>query len=149
MSQMVVLDVITIQAALVICGLFFCEFASSHRQNCSKMLIFQSKMDLSIRGPKRWNLSTANNEGNLYLKARYSCEQEGKPVVLKRKLASSNCKCGHFSLFGFLKFSDSFQHITDRDKLINCFFKKIFRQVETSGFQINLFKKQDNVIFKN
>ncbi len=38
-----------------------------------KMTIFQSKMffihicELKIRGPKWWNVSTANNEGNLYL----------------------------------------------------------------------------------
>ena len=34
-----------IQAALVICGLFICEFAYSHRQKGSKITIFQSKLD--------------------------------------------------------------------------------------------------------
>ncbi len=34
-----------IQAALVIRGLFICEFAYSHLKNRSKMTIFQSKMN--------------------------------------------------------------------------------------------------------
>ncbi len=59
-----------IQAALVIRGLFICEFAYSHWNIDPKWQFYSQKWtffcDFKIRGPKWRNISTANNEGNLY-----------------------------------------------------------------------------------
>ena len=61
----------TIQVALIIIGLFICEFANSQFKMVKngnflvKNGLFIS--EFKIRGPKWRDVSTANNEGNLYL----------------------------------------------------------------------------------
>ncbi len=57
-----------LQSAVIICGLFICDFAYSHLKKGSKWQ-FSSQFfifEFKIRGLKWWNISTENNDGNLY-----------------------------------------------------------------------------------
>jgi len=59
-----------VQVALVICGLLSPK-SYSHWKNSFKNVYFLVKIELfiykfKIRSLKFWNVSTANNEGNLY-----------------------------------------------------------------------------------
>ncbi len=73
-----------IQVDLVIRGLFIREFAYSHLKHWQKKAKFLVKMclfisEFSIRGAKKRDLSTANNEVHLYLKIYAS------GIIWKRK----------------------------------------------------------------
>ncbi len=68
---------------------FICEFAYSHCKEIVQNDNFPVKMafficEFKIRGPKRWKVSTANNEGYLYLE--FSTPAGSKNTILYKPL---------------------------------------------------------------
>jgi len=101
------------EAALIIRGLFICKFAYSHRQYVlvknDNFLVKNGLFicEFRIRGPKWRNVSTVNNEGNLYNQCKTKSSLDDQILIFLH----SNAKNAQISRFNWIGLTSDWARI--------------------------------------
>jgi len=138
---------IWVQSVRVIRGLFICNFAYLHWQHDNFLVkngLFICKF--RIRGPKWWNISTANNEGNLYVQLILSSTINYNWI----KKSNFERQFGAIQMTRDVFFSLFWPPTLLRHKLniIFLILLKVFEKIKILFFSFNALKSQFDVLFE-